>query len=385
VHTARLHSFLLREMITPKISDIVGILNVLAPFGLAEEWDSVGLQVGDPAASAGKIMVALDAGSSSVEAAIGAGCRLLVTHHPFIFRALKKVSVADPQGRLIALALKNDLAIISMHTNFDIADGGVNDLLAGRLGLCGCEPLQVTISEDLIKLAVFVPKGHEEKVLEALFVFSGFIGNYSDCSFRSEGTGTFRPLDGAAPFQGEVGRREYAEEARIEVLLRKADLGAALKAMLKVHPYEEPAYDLYPLLNRGKKAGMGRIGTLPVPLTLGEFAAGVKERLGCVGVRFVGDPGRMVRKIGICGGSGASLWREAVRQGADALVTGDVKYHEAREAEEAGLAIVDAGHFATELPMVRGLKELLDRELPKRGFESEISAYEGESEPFSYI
>ncbi len=385
MHTEWLHSFLLREMTTPKISDIVGILNVLAPFGLAEEWDNAGLQVGDPAASAGKIMVSLDAGRSAIEAAIGAGCRLLVTHHPFIFRALKKISIADPQGRLIALALKNDLAIIAMHTNFDIADGGVNDLLAGRLGLTGCEPLQVAVSEDLIKLAVFVPKGHEEKVLEALLAYSGFIGNYCDCSFRSEGIGTFRPLEGAEPFQGEVGRREYAEEARIEVLLRKVDMSAALKSMLKVHPYEEPAFDLYPLLNKGKTAGMGRIGALPEPLTLGEFAAGVKKRLGCDSVRFVGDAGRMVRKIAICGGSGASLLRDAVKQGADALVSGDVKYHEAREAEEAGLALVDAGHFATELPMVRGLKVLLDRELAKRGYSCEVAAYEGEMEPFSYI
>jgi dinuclear metal center YbgI/SA1388 family protein len=372
-------------MITPKISDIVGILNVLAPFGLAEEWDNAGLQVGDPASSAGNIMVALDAGGNAIEAAIEAGCRLLVTHHPFIFRPLKKISIADPQGRLIALALKNDLAIISMHTNFDIADGGVNDLLAGLLGLPVCEPLQVVVSEDLIKLAVFVPKGHEEKVLEALFVYSGFIGNYSDCSFRSDGVGTFRPLDGAKPFQGDIGRREYAAEARIEVLLRKADLGAALKSMVRAHPYEEPAYDLYPLLNKGKKAGMGRIGPLPEPLTLEEFAARVKERLGCNSVRLVGDGGRMVRKIAICGGSGASLWRDAVKQGADALVTGDVKYHEAREAEGAGLALVDAGHFATELPMVKGLKELLDRELAKRGFESEVKAYEGEMEPFRYF
>jgi dinuclear metal center YbgI/SA1388 family protein len=385
VHTEWLHSFLLRPMITPRVSDIVGILNVLAPFALAEEWDNAGLQVGDPAAPAGKIMVALDADLNAIEAAIAAGCRLLLTHHPMIFRPLKKISTADPLGRLLNLAIKNDLAIISLHTNFDITEGGVNDLLAERLGVTLSRPLKITASEELVKLCVFVPRGHEEKVMEALFAYSGFFGNYSDCSFRTDGIGTFKPLAGAEPFMGEIGKREYAGEARIEVLLRKGDLNAAVKSLMAAHPYEEPAFDLYPLLNRGKASGLGRIGELTEALPLGEFAARVKERLGAGGVRFVGDAGRMVKRIALCGGSGASLLREAAFQGADVLVTGDVKYHEAREAEGIGLALVDGGHFATERPMVRGLKELLRRELAKKGFDSEITAFEGEMDTFSYI
>ncbi len=162
-------------------------------------------------------------------------------------------------------------------------------------------------------------------------------------------------------------------------------MNAAIKSLMAVHPYEEPAFDLYPLLNKGKAAGMGRIGELTEGLTLAEFALKVKERLGANGVRFVGDAERLVRKVALCGGSGASLWREARNQGADVLVTGDVKYHEAREAEELGLALVDAGHFATELPMVSGLAKLLGSELAKKGFEAEITAFEGEREPFRYI
>ncbi len=385
MHTERLHSFLLYVMITPKVSDIVGIINVLAPFRLAEEWDNAGLQVGDPAAPAGKIMVSLDPGRNAVEAAVKAGCQLLLTHHPLIFRTLKRISAADPLGRLLYLAISNDLSIISLHTNFDVAGGGVNDLLAERLGVSCCAPLKVTFVDELAKLSVFVPKGHEEKVMEALFRFSGVIGNYSDCSFQSVGTGTFKPLQGAEPFLGEIGKREYAEETRIEFLLRKGDMNAAIKSLMAVHPYEEPAFDLYPLLNKGKAAGIGRIGELMEGLTLAEFALKVKEQLSANGVRFVGDAERLVKKVALCGGSGASLLREARNQGADVLVTGDVKYHEAREAEELGLALVDAGHYATELPMISGLAKLLGSELAKKGFEAEITAFEGEREPFRNI
>ncbi len=372
-------------MIPPRVSDILGIINKFAPFGSAEEWDSVGLQVGDPAAPAGRIMVSLDPGRDALDAAVASGCRLLLTHHPLIFKPLKRISLADPTGGLIALAIKHDLAVISLHTNLDVAAGGVNDLLAGLLGVTSCEPLKITCQDELVKLAVFVPKGSEEPVLEALFRFSGFIGNYSDCSFRASGTGTFKPLEGAHPRIGTVGARESTEESRIEVLLRKDDLAAAVNALVKAHPYEEPAFDLYPLLNRGTATGLGRIGMLREETTLAGFAAVVKERLGLQGVRVVGTAGRKVRKVALCGGSGASLLRDAWRQGADLLVTGDVKYHDAREAETLGVAIIDAGHFATEIPMVRGVAEILRQELKKRRFEAEVVEFEGEREPFSHI
>jgi dinuclear metal center YbgI/SA1388 family protein len=372
-------------MITPKISDIVGIINKLAPFASAEEWDNVGLQVGDPAAPAEKIMVALDPGKDVLEAAVAAGCQCLLTHHPFIFKPLKRISLADPLGGLLAVAIKNDLAVISLHTNLDIAQGGVNDLLAGLLEVASSEPLKITGREEFVKLAVFVPRGSEAQVLESLFRFSGFIGNYSDCSFQVAGTGTFKPLDGAKPFIGEAGKRESAEESRIEVLLRKEDVTAAVNALVKAHPYEEPAYDLYPLLNRGKSSGLGRIGLLREETTLGHFAAAVKNHLDVQTLRFVGAAGRKVRKVALCGGSGSFLMRDAWKQGADVLVTGDVKYHEAREAETLGLALIDAGHFATERPMIQGVAELLRGELANRKFTAEVLAFEGEREPFSQI
>ncbi|WP_298271891.1 Nif3-like dinuclear metal center hexameric protein [Geobacter sp.] len=369
-------------MIAPKVSDIVGIVNKIAPPSLAEEWDNVGLMVGDPAVPVARIMVALDGTSDTLAAAISAECQLLLTHHPFIFRPLKRISAADPTGNLVLKAAASGLAVISLHTNFDIADGGMNDLLAGRLGIANGQPLRITASEELVKLAVFVPSGHEEGVREALFRFGGGIGAYADCSFQSAGTGTFKPLEGAHPFLGRIGKREYVEESRIEVLVHKRDLSAALAALLKAHPYEEPAFDLYPLLNKGASRGLGRIGDLAEETTVAAFADKARECLGLAGVRFVGDGGRRVKRVALCGGSGMALLRDAQRQGADILVTGDVKYHEARDAEALGIAVLDAGHFGSEVIMVEEVAGRLRAELASRRFEAEVVPFKGERDPF---
>jgi len=345
----------------------------------------VGLQLGDPSRSVSRIMVALDPGSPAVEAAIAAGCELLVTHHPFIFTPLKKITAADETGRLTLRAAKNDLAIISLHTNFDIASGGVNDLLAGHLGVLESQPLKVTGAEEYLKLVVFVPKGHEEGLLKALSPHLANLGNYQDCSFQTQGLGRFTPLEGAQPFAGVVGRPEVQEESRVEVLLAKPKLAVALNALKGTHPYEEPAFDVYPVLYQGEVRGLGRIGLLAEPTSAGAFALQVKKVLAASGVRLVGDPARAVRKVALCGGSGASLLHDAARKGADLLVTGDVKYHEAREAEALGIALLDAGHFATEWPMVHGLAEALVRALEKRKYQTEVLAYQGEREPFSFF
>lgn len=369
-------------MMTPKVSDILGIINKFAPPVLAEEWDNVGLMVGDPTCAVSRIMVALDGSREAVDAAIAAGCQLLLTHHPFLFRPLKRISANDPTGATVLRAISGGLAVISLHTNYDIADGGMNDLLAQRLGMCSAQPLSVTATEELVKLAVFVPQGHEEQVSEALFRFSGTVGTYRDCSFRNGGIGTFRPLEGARPFLGAVGVREQVAETRIEVLVRKEMVSSALTALLKAHPYEEPAFDLYPLLNRGAAQGLGRIGYLAEETTLASFADAVKARLDLVGVRLVGDAGRRVKKVALCGGSGMSLLRDAHRQGADVFVTGDVKYHEARDAEALGIALLDAGHFGTEAIMVSGVAERLTADLVPKGFEADVVAFNGERDPF---
>ncbi len=372
-------------MTIPILSDIVGIINKIAPQALAEEWDAVGLQVGDPAAPVSRIMTALDPGESAVAAAIANRCQLLVTHHPFIFKPLPRLSAADPTTARIFRAIKNNLAVVSLHTNYDSAEGGLNDLLAERIGVGSCRPLVETVREELVKLAVFVPKGFESRVMEALFRFSGVMGNYRDCSFRVDGSGTFLPLEGAKPFQGEIGIRECAQEARIEVLLRSADLGKATEALKAAHPYEEPAYDLYPLLNKGKGFGLGRIGLLERAAPLAEYAAAVRASLGVPAVRYVGDPLLSIRRVALCSGSGASFMHEAKRRGADLLVTGDIKYHEARTAQELGLALVDAGHFGTEIIAAQGLATRITGECRHRKYEVEVLCCRDELDPFQVV
>jgi dinuclear metal center YbgI/SA1388 family protein len=380
----RLHSFLLAAKMIPSVADIYDIINNIAPFRYAEDWDNIGLQVGDPRAPVSKIMISLDPGLEQIEQAISSDCRLLLTHHPLIFNPLRNIDLREPTGSLVAKAIRAGLAIISLHTNYDIASGGVNDLLAEKIGLENVAPLSVAHREGLVKLAVFVPRGHEEQVMAALFRFSGIIGNYSDCSFQVKGVGSFKPLVGANPFIGTHGRREYADESRIEVLLRSEDIAAAMAELKSVHPYEEPAVDLYQLLNEGRAFGLGRIGRLPQSVTLEQFVLSLKERFSLSGIRFVGDGSREISLVALCGGSGASLIRAAREQGADLLVTGDIKYHDAQEACLLGISIVDIGHFASELPMVEGLKAVLERDARNKGFDVEFVSCRSERDPFRY-
>lgn len=367
----------------PKTADIVGVINKMAPIALAEAWDNSGLQIGDPAAGVTRIMVALDPTPDVIDYAIKASCQLLVTHHPLIFKPLKSISTATPHGASIQKAIKGGLSILSMHTNYDIASGGLNDLLAAKIGLSNAVPLRVTTACELVKLVVFVPVDHVERVRSALFSFTAKQGNYRDCSFAAGGVGTFTPLEGAEPFSGTVGMLSTTDEERLELLVERVQLPRTIKALLAVHPYEEPAFDLYPLLNEGEKLGIGRIGRLAEPVTLAEYACRLRKILSAPALRYVGDPAARISKVALCSGSGASLLHDAARSGADLLVTGDVKYHEARDAEDLGLSLIDAGHFPTEIIMVDEITERLGRVLLTSGYtECQVEACRTETDPF---
>lgn len=385
MHTKRVHSFSFVGILRAKLSDIVGIINKIAPPSLAEDWDNAGLQVGDTSSEIERIMVALDPCPEAVDSAINNSCQLLITHHPLIFKPLKRISTTDETGRLIHKAIANNLAIASLHTNYDVAQNGVNDLLAKALGVTGCRPLKVSHREELLKLTLFVPATHHDALMDILLPFSWLSGNYSDCSFTTSGQGTFRPLEGASPYIGKVGERETVAESRFEMLIRSTDLQAALKAMRKAHPYEEPAFDITPLLNEGRQSGIGRIGRLESSPFLKDFAKSVKKSLGTASLRVVGNPEQRISKLALCGGSGASLLREAAREGADLFLTGDIKYHDAREAQALGLSMIDAGHFATEKLMIEGLSLQMEKELKSRRFEIEVLRCTIESDPFEVI
>jgi dinuclear metal center YbgI/SA1388 family protein len=343
-----------------KCQVIMDAMDKLAPRHLAEEWDNVGLLLGSPAQAINKVRIALDVTESVVTRAIADQVDMLIAHHPVIFKGLQQIRTDLPQGRLVAALLKADIAVYASHTNLDIADKGVNDVLARCFGLEAVEPLTVSSTESLCKLVVFVPHSHADEVRKAIAgAGAGNIGNYSHSSFQTTGTGTFLPLAGANPYIGQQGRLECVEEVRLETILPERILRRVIKAMLKVHPYEEAAYDIFPVKNHGKVYGLGRIGKLTSPLTLEKFAHMVKARLGAAGLRLVGAPDKVVSKVAVCGGSGANLLHKAAFAGADVLVTGDVKYHEAQDALAAGLALIDAGHFSTEVPVLAPVRDYL--------------------------
>lgn len=367
-----------------RIQDLVGLIHKLYAPELAEDWDNVGLQVGDPGRALDRVMVALDPGLEAVEAARDAGAQALVTHHPLLFKPVKRLTPDDAVGKVLWTAVRDDVAIISAHTNLDCAVDGLNSWLAQKMGVEQAIPLQA-VAGDYLKLVVFVPVGHEDAVADALFsAGGGQIGAYDQCSFRSSGEGTFRPGPGTQPYIGTVGQREKAEEVRLETIIPKRKLLRVLEKMQKAHPYEEVSYDLLPLQNQVPGAGLGRIGRLAQQVNLGEFAARVKESLGCDHLRLIGADQMPVRKVALCGGSGAFLLQTAHRQGADVLVTGDVKYHEARQAEELGIALIDAGHFATEQLMIEQVTQSLQAAARQLNWGVAFEAYTGEEDPFRF-
>lgn len=367
----------------PRVQDLTGLLNSLYPAQYAEEWDNVGLQVGDPQAIVSRVLVCLDTTESAMIAAEQLGAEAIVSHHPLIFKPLKSLSPTDETGQLVWRAARGGIAVLAAHTNLDRARPGLNDWLAERLEVQQAQPLQLGGGQELFKLVVFVPAGHETQVAEALFAAgAGQVGNYDRCSFRSAGTGTFRGGEATQPFLGTPGVEEQAEELRLEVIVAREALSRVQNKLLKAHPYEEVAFDLIPLANRRSDIGLGRIGRLAEPLPLAAFAARVAERLDTTTLRWVGDGEQKVSKVALCGGSGAFLLQEAARQGADVLVTGDVKYHEARSAEFQGVGLIDAGHFASEQLAVAGLVAALTEKARERGLNLEFITMEGETDPF---
>ena len=347
--TAGWHSL---RAVTASLRDVVAAVDELYPPSWAESWDAVGLVCGDPDAPVRRVHFAVDPVDEVVEEALERGADLLLTHHPLYLRGTTSVAATTPKGRLVHRLITGGCGLLVAHTNADVADPGVSDALAARLDLQDLRPLAPLAADPLDKLVVFVPLEDADRLLDALSeAGAGSIGDYERCAWTTTGTGTFRPLDGASPAIGRVGDVERVEEARLEVVMPRVRRNAVVRAMLDAHPYEEPAYDVLELANVLGRRGLGRVGELPEPVTLGELTQRAAAALPATawGVRSKGDPARVVRTVAVCGGSGDSLLEAAARSGADAYLTADLRHHPASEAPE-GLALLDAAHWATEWP-----------------------------------
>ena len=333
------------------LSDVVAALEAAYPPALAEDWDRVGLVCGDPADRVRRVLFAVDPVEAVVDEALACGADLLVTHHPLYLRGTSSVAATSAKGRVVHRLVRGGCALLAAHTNADSAAPGVSDALADLFDLRDAVPLQPHPAA-LDKLGVNVPLESAAAVRDALLdAGAGQVGAYDRVAWSTDGTGQFRPLEGAQPAVGALGRLEQLPETRVEVVVPRALRGRVVAALRAAHPYEVPAYDVLELAAEPGDTGLGRVGDLPEPLTLRELTRRASEVLPATawGVRAAGDPDLRVSRLAVCGGAGDSLLGAAARSGTQAYLTSDLRHHSAAEAPE-GLALLDAAHWATEWP-----------------------------------
>ncbi|HEY1377199.1 MAG TPA: Nif3-like dinuclear metal center hexameric protein, partial [Gemmataceae bacterium] len=302
----------------PTVTAVAADLDAFAPPALAAEWDNVGLLLGDPAAAVSRVLTCLTLTPEVAAEAVEGGFPLIVTHHPILFRGAKRLTTATAEGRTVLALARAGVAVYSPHTAFDNTRGGINDLLAGRLGLADVAPLRHRDGPRQCKVVVFVPDADLGKVSDAMFAAgAGAIGEYRECSFRLAGTGTFFGGDAANPTVGQKGRREEVAEWRLEVVCPESAAAGTVAAMRKAHSYEEPAFDVYPLRPGRSSVGEGRVGRLPAAVPLAELAGRVRTALACGPVQVVGAGRRPVQCLAIACGAAGEFLDDAVRAGAD--------------------------------------------------------------------
>jgi len=330
-----------------KLQEIVKVLENFAPPSLQESYDNSGLLVGDPGLMVSGVLITLDVTEEVLQEAKARGCNLVISHHPLIFKGLKRLTGRGMVERLVMRAIRDDIALYAAHTNLDSVEKGVSATLARRLGLLNTRILSPR-KGLLRKLVTFCPGSHAEQVKAALFsAGAGHIGKYDCCSFSSVGEGTFRAGEGANPFVGEPNSLHHEAEIRIETFYPGYAEPEILRALKTAHPYEEVAYDLYPLENIHHHLGFGMYGELKEAVDALDFMAFLKERTQTGCIRHTELLGKKIRKVALCGGSGSFLISEAIASGADVFITGDVKYHDFFEAENR-LVIMDIGHYESE-------------------------------------
>ncbi|MGQ8336585.1 Nif3-like dinuclear metal center hexameric protein [Sunxiuqinia sp. A32] len=347
-----------------KIAEIIKQIELLAPPAFQESYDNAGLLVGNSQQEVNQALITLDVTEAVLDEAIQNKSDLIIAHHPLIFSGLKNINGKNEVERCVIKAIQNNIAIYAAHTNLDSVHGGVNSKICEKLGLINCRVL-APASEQLRKLVTFVPNDHLENVQQAIFdVGAGHIGNYDSCGYSSQGKGSFRGNENSKPFVGTKGEIHYEAESRFETIFPKYIQGSIISALLKAHPYEEVAYDIYPLENKNPMVGMGMIGELAEAMDEKEFLHFAKNSFHAKVVRHSPLRSQKVKKIAVCGGSGSFLIRQAISANADVLITGDIKYHQFFEAESK-IVIADIGHFESEQFTKEVFYELLTKNLRK--------------------
>ncbi len=366
-----------------KAKDIAGVVEKIAPLGLAQTWDNVGLLLGDPERPIRNILLTIDVTQAVVAEAKELNADLILSYHPVIWDGLKRVR-ADGPSRTVYELIRAGIAVFSIHTALDAARGGINDGLAAILDIQDPKPIgdyvQYTPQENY-KLVVFVPVEALAEVANAVFeAGAGWIGNYRSCGFQAEGIGTFLPLEGAQPAIGRQGRFEKVQEYRFETIVPGERLEAVVEAMKKAHPYEMPAFDVIKLFEYASRFGLGRIGTLAEPMRLRQVLDRVKRRTGARAVGLIGDQKRLVRTAAVCAGTCGEILNLVIAGGADLYLTGELKHHQALAAQEAGLTCICLSHTVSERFF---LKELAGR-VRKLAAELTVRVSRKDADPFTW-
>lgn len=347
-----------------KLAELSKYLDNAIPLSFQEEYDNAGLQVGDPEKEVSSALLALDVTEEVLKEAVRKECDLIISHHPLIFSAIKSITGRTYTERIIAKAIKNEIAIYSSHTNLDAASFGVSRKMAEKLDLKNIKVLK-PLKNRLMKLVTFIPVSYSEKVQKALFAAgAGVTGKYDECGFTVAGTGSFRAAPDANPFVGEPGKFHQENEIRFETVIFSHLKSHIIRALLAAHPYEEVAYDLYPIENDNIEEGFGCTGELASPADESDFLRRLSSIFGAAGIRYSDLTGHKVTKVAICGGSGSSMIRDAINSGADVFITADIKYHKFFEADKR-ILLADIGHYESEKFTTEILYDLIIKKFPK--------------------
>lgn len=363
-----------------KARDIISTIEELAAVQLQESFDNSGLLIGSGEEEVTGVLICLDVTMPVIDEAIEKGFNMIVSHHPMIFNAIKRINMSNVKDEMIVKAIKNDIVIYAAHTNIDSSMPGVSSVLGKALGLTNISILHPK-SDFLCKILVYVPNNHADIVRKAIFNSGGgCIGNYDSCSFNSEGVGTFRGNSESNPFVGRKNELHQEPETRIEFMIPRYMQNKVLRAITEAHPYEEPAFDIIPLNNKLMNKGLGVVGDLIEPMSEIEFLDMVKATINLKALRHSKIRGRMIKRVALCGGSGSSFIRDAITANADIYLTAELKHNEFLDYQD-NIVIADIGHYESECL----IKNLIRDILLKKNSNFAIRISEAEDNPVFYI